>query len=142
MIGESIAFTIAYMLLRPYAGGFHAKTPIRCYIYSVIMVITVLLAIKLLPLASVVYVYFLVVGSLTIALFAPVEDKHKPLDETEQHVYRKRSLLLLLAEMLIFVICFIFQAKLLYSSIAMAILSIAILVMAGILKNTFCSKSA
>jgi len=140
MFWESIIFSAAYMLLRRYAGGFHAKTPVRCYIYSATMVIAVLLAIKLLPLMKIVCPFLFVVGSLAIVLFAPVEDKHKPLDKAEQHVYRKNTLLIIGTETLIFVISMCLEIKMIYSTVTFAIFSIAILVVTGILKNLLISK--
>ncbi len=140
MFWESIIFSAAYMLLRRYAGGFHAKTPVRCYIYSATMVIAVLLAIKLLPLMKIVCPFLFVVGSLAIVLFAPVEDKHKPLDKAEQHVYRKNTLLIIGTETLIFVISICLEIKMIYSTVTFAIFSIAILVVTGILKNLLISK--
>ena len=43
---ETIIFTAAYIPLRIYAGGFHAKTPFKCWIVSAVMLIAVLSAIK------------------------------------------------------------------------------------------------
>ncbi len=33
---EVVVFMAAYIPLRIFAGGYHAKTPLRCYIFSVI----------------------------------------------------------------------------------------------------------
>jgi len=38
---EVAVFMAAYIPLRSFAGGYHAKTPLRCYIFSVIMLIVV-----------------------------------------------------------------------------------------------------
>lgn len=42
MIRESIIFTITYGMIRPYAGGYHARTQLKCYLISVGMMIAVL----------------------------------------------------------------------------------------------------
>ena len=34
MVTEIIVFTLGYIPLRSYAGGYHAKTPLRCWIIS------------------------------------------------------------------------------------------------------------
>lgn len=34
MLMEAVLFMVAFIPLRIYAGGVHAKTPLRCYIYS------------------------------------------------------------------------------------------------------------
>ena len=38
MLLPSILFLVCYMPLRSFCGGYHAKTHLRCYIYSVIMI--------------------------------------------------------------------------------------------------------
>ena len=43
MLPESILIMVLYIPLRSYAGGFHAKTSFRCFIYSLIMMVLLLL---------------------------------------------------------------------------------------------------
>ncbi|MBQ8010486.1 MAG: accessory gene regulator B family protein, partial [Oscillospiraceae bacterium] len=50
MFWESVLFMAAYMPLRSFAGGYHAKTHLRCYLYSIVMITAVLLVIRFLPL--------------------------------------------------------------------------------------------
>ena len=49
MICESIIFMVSYSILRIYAGGYHASTPIRCYLFSIVMIVAVLLLMKSIP---------------------------------------------------------------------------------------------
>ena len=46
MLFESIVFYGSFILIRKFAGGYHAKTPIRCYLFSAMSNIIVLSAIK------------------------------------------------------------------------------------------------
>ena len=46
MLFLSILFIATYIPIRVYAGGFHCRTQAKCYIFSVIMQITVLLLCK------------------------------------------------------------------------------------------------
>ena len=46
-IFEVILFMVTYIPIRVYAGGYHARTQIRCYIFSVLMLISVLYILKL-----------------------------------------------------------------------------------------------
>lgn len=50
MVLESFLFLAVYIPLRSFAGGIHAKTANRCYVYSSFMIIAVLLVIKFFPL--------------------------------------------------------------------------------------------
>ena len=92
---ESIVFLVAYIPLRSYVGGYHAKTPFRCYILSVVMISATLLIARepiwnLFSLISVT-----ATTSTIIFLLAPVEDKNKPLQENERREFKKRTNILL-----------------------------------------------
>ena len=43
MLWQSLLFSAAYIPLRSYAGGYHAKTPGMCYILSTILIACVLM---------------------------------------------------------------------------------------------------
>lgn len=46
MVPESIVFYGSYALLRKFAGGYHAGTPVRCYLLSLIVVVGALFAVR------------------------------------------------------------------------------------------------
>ncbi|MDD2482169.1 MAG: accessory gene regulator B family protein [Lutispora sp.] len=95
MIVDVIFFTIAFIPLRLYAGGYHAKTQVRCYVFSIVMITAVLLGIRLIPWND--YICFIVAlgaGSIIVSL-APVEDSNKPLDQKEKAVYKRRTYVVL-----------------------------------------------
>lgn len=98
---EVAVFMVAYIPLRTFAGGYHAKTPLRCYMLSVIMLTVVSLGLKYLSLTEWVYYAVDVLAIIMICIFSPVEDKNKPLDEIECKVYKKRAVLIVIAESLI-----------------------------------------
>lgn len=98
---EVAVFMVAYIPLRTFAGGYHAKTPLRCYMLSVIMLTVVSLGLKYLSLTEWVYYAVDVLAIIIICIFSPVEDKNKPLDEIECKVYKKRAVLIVIAEFLI-----------------------------------------
>lgn len=135
MILESIIFLLSYMLIRRYAGGFHAKTPIRCYIYSSVMILLVLLAIKLIINSILISIIIAVTGSVIIFLLSPVEDQNKPLDSTEKLVYRKKTIIYLIFETLVNIIMMIMNFPMVYKPLCMAVFCIGLLVFLGQLKN-------
>ena len=110
MVWQSIVFTVAYIPLRSFAGGYHAKTPTRCYIFSIILMLAVLLVMKFVPFTAFICSVMLSVSSVVIVFLAPVEDNNKPLDEMEQKVYRKRTLMIWISELIIIVLCLYFKA--------------------------------
>jgi accessory gene regulator B len=86
-----LVFAFAYLPLRSFAGGYHAKTPLRCYFAST--AITVLVAVMSLAItfnAHVLAVLLPIHGALIIAL-SPVGNANKPLDNLEKKVYKKKA---------------------------------------------------
>ena len=141
MIWESIIFLAAYMLLRRYAGGFHAKTPARCYIYSSVMVLLALLGIKYMCNSILISICMFIVGSLIIFLFSPIEDKNKPLDAAEQLVYQKRTRFYLIVEVVLDIAMMCLGFKVLYEPISISLFCLGILVALGKVKNVIRNKN-
>lgn len=137
---SGIIFLLFYTPLRNFAGGYHARTPERCYVFSVILIFAVLLAMKYVSVSSFICIISVNISYIIIALFAPVEDVNKRLDDTEKKVYKKRTVLVIIIEDILCFTAFIFNIDLLlicsfYSSvIAMG------LVVSGIVNNIYLNK--
>lgn len=101
MVFESIAFLAFYIPLRSYAGGYHAKTPWRCYFVSLFIIAAVLAFCRFVPLNFVIYGSLLAAGSIVCIFLAPVQTDNKPLDDLERQRYRKISIVILLIEICI-----------------------------------------
>jgi accessory gene regulator B len=98
-IPELLVFLIAFIPLREYAGGYHAKTQLRCYIVSCFAVLSFLILISYIPYKIFYYSIIIAIAvSVFILLIAPVETMNKPLDKQEKTVYKKRAGLLTLIE--------------------------------------------
>lgn len=95
MAWQSMVFYLAFVPLRSYSGGYHAKTPLSCYIFSVVMIVAALLGIKLIPWNSFICYIVTICAGGVILLLSPVEDSNKPLDQVEIAVYRKRTHIIL-----------------------------------------------
>jgi len=91
MIWQCIIYLIAYNPVRTYSGGYHARTPLACYLFSIPMTAAVLLGIKLIPWNAYICVIVLFASVITVAILAPVADPNKPLNEREITVYRSRA---------------------------------------------------
>jgi len=96
-----LLFAVAFIPIRSYAGGYHAKTPQKCYLISLFMLVSVMLIPRLIHFTDVICIVLLAISSAVIFFLSPTETANKPLDEIELKVYRKRTLLLLTAELLI-----------------------------------------
>ena len=91
MLWQGIVFTVAYSLLRSYAGGYHARTQTRCYIFSVILIIVVHSLIKFVNWNYITLITSITLSGTTILYMAPIADENKELDEKEFIVFKKRT---------------------------------------------------
>lgn len=85
----SIVFLIFFFLIRKFAGGYHADTYLRCHIISWVNQILMVLLYKMLPTIFLkpLTLFFILTGTIFIFLFAPVENKSKPLSVKEKEKY-------------------------------------------------------
>lgn len=91
MVWQSILFMVTYIPLRTYAGGFHAKKQINCYLFSIAITVIMLLVIKFIPQTDFIILGIALIAGSLILILAPIEDANKPLDKTEILVFRKRT---------------------------------------------------
>lgn len=132
---ELAIFIAAYIPLRSFAGGYHAKTPVRCYIFSIILILVFVLATKYVHFTIFVYSIIIVASSVIILYLAPVEDKNKPLDTKEQRVYRKRTYMIWVTELAVTVICCCLKQIVPVVCLTMTFLVMAVMLILGKLKN-------
>lgn len=137
---EAAVFIAAYCSLRSFAGGYHAKTPLKCYFFSIIMLIIVLVGIKYLYLAELVYYAVLLAAALVVIVLSPVEDRNKPLDEIEHRVYKKRAIFIATAEILIGLAFKLVGLNNLFVAVVYSFLALSVMLIAGKIKNSAFTK--
>lgn len=92
----SVAFVILLMCLRRYSGGFHCKTAEICVIVSFLMYLLAIFGYEFVSfIPNMVYGVSTVLSSVIVLIFSPVEDKNRPLDETEKKLYRQKAMIAL-----------------------------------------------
>ncbi len=99
MLWQSVVFMTTYIPLRTYSGGYHARTQLKCYISSVVLIVAVLLGIRFIPWTNFIIIMISIISGLVIYIFSPVEDSNKPLDTIEVKVYRKKARMILVFEL-------------------------------------------
>lgn len=104
----------------------------KCYIHSTIMIAVLLSVIKWVPLHPAVSIALLVISSVVIWIFAPVETENNPLDEVEQHIYRKRTRIILIIEIVIILLCLIFSKDQTAATIVLGLFTEALMLLVGI----------
>jgi len=93
---ETLAFFAAFMPLRLNAGGYHAKTHLKCFC-GVLMIYAAFLLIQfLVPLWMVSNLLLIItfVSAIPIFLLAPLPDKNKPIGPIQRKKFRKTSLII------------------------------------------------
>ncbi len=134
---EIAVFMAAYIPLRSFAGGYHAKTPLSCYVFSVIMLIVVSIGLKYLHLADWVYYAVLVAATLVVLVLSPVEDRNKPLDEIEHKVYKRRTILIAAVELTLALLLKLLMLDDLFIATAYSFVVLCLMLIAGKAKNRF-----
>ncbi|MBQ8800074.1 MAG: accessory gene regulator B family protein [Lachnospiraceae bacterium] len=137
---ECIVFMVAYMPLRSFAGGYHAKTAIRCYIFSIVMMSAVLWVMRYVMYSGLVCGCLTAIFGSMIWFLVPVEDRNKPLDDVEKVVYRKRARGILLFEIVIMVISLLLNDKRIAICMMMVFGIMAIMLLLGQWKNRYLRK--
>ena len=98
MLAETVLFTAAYIALRIYAGGFHASTPQRCCVFSLLLLSGALVMVSYAAKIGMIIYVLTALSVLTITFMSPVGSENKPLSSAECEKYRRKALLILLAE--------------------------------------------
>lgn len=137
---QALLFMMFYFPLRSYAGGFHAKTAIRCYVYSMVIIVMILLAIRFAPITNLIYTIITVISSVVILSLAPVQDHNKPLDQTERKVYKVRTLIVWAIEVILFSIAIYFDWKILISCLPWVFVIMALILCLGVINNRINSE--
>lgn len=95
MVWEIIIFMTAYIVIRVYAGGYHAKTQCRCYFISIILLLVALWGVKYLDWNNPTYILITTISAVIIFFLAPVDSIDKRLDQLEMEIYSKKAKVIL-----------------------------------------------
>lgn len=127
----ALIFFLCYPPLRSMAGGYHARTQIRCYLLGIGLTVIVFAMIQWIPWTPISIVLITAVASLIIWSLAPVADTNKPLDELEITVYRKRARRILMVQWLVLAIALAMQWAIIANSIGVSILAVSGMLVIG-----------
>lgn len=131
---QSIIFLISYMLLRTYAGGYHANTKNRCYILSVVIMIICFFLIDNFELTMKFGVLLSAISGILIFTLAPVANDVKPLEEVEVKIYKNKAKKIFVIEFAIAIIAEMLGKNSIFGTIVLSISTTSILLALGYLK--------
>lgn len=132
---QGILFNFAYIMLRNYAGGFHAKSSKVCYLISIGICITSLAVIKFFEASSGVIYILSLFSYIVLMLFSPVEDRNKPLDEIETKVFKVRARIMASIYLLLIIIFCLNGLPEIAFVITLSISILSFMVILGVIKN-------
>lgn len=93
VLWESIVFYLLFSILRGYAGGIHAKTEYGCMLSTILALLLSTMAIRKMMDAkqSTTAMMLLIIGSIAVFLFSPLDVPEKPLSSGDWRYYRRIS---------------------------------------------------
>lgn len=133
---ESVIFHFSFSLIRKYAGGYHAKTELKCELSSIFLIVSCLSIIKFLSLYDykLALPIFTALAVVFIFVLSPLDTQEKPLSKKEFQYFRKISRLILLAYSTVIIITFAFSCQSIYIPICISLVIESLLLIAGKLK--------
>lgn len=132
---ETAVFFIATYCLRTHMGGFHASTPGRCTVMSVVSTIIFLILMKYVHVAFIFSVVVVVCMGLEVYLLAPVPCANKPLDEEDIRHCKKMSSRIFWIVTFVYVAASIFKITFFLTGISYSYIFISIVLFMGIIDN-------
>lgn len=139
-VGEALLLWLLLFPLRKNAGGYHAKTKIRCLFISAVMLIMAFVLFAEFDGTMIFYATCVVVAGCVIWALAPVDNMSKELDAVEHKVYQRRTRIVLGVEGIIFVMTLFCKWEIGMRSICMSFFIVAISLLMGTIKLTIYNK--
>ncbi|MGM9947069.1 accessory gene regulator ArgB-like protein [Floccifex sp.] len=115
LLVESLVFYFSFIAIRKFAGGYHAKTPTRCYVFSVISSIIMLCLIKYANSVGNIFTYLLIIFELLcvvlIILMSPLDTENNPLNSYEKKWYKTLAVLISVCIFIISLFCVLTELR-------------------------------
>ena len=115
--------------------GYHARTPLRCYIFSVILIVVVLLGLKYILYNDVSLLIIVVISGAIIFILAPISDENKPLDKLETKVFKKCTRIILFVEIGLISLFWILGLNWIAICIAVSMVVVGVMVFIGCIRK-------
>jgi len=129
------------MLIRTYAGGYHAKSQFGCYIFSTVAVTVILMGIKHITFSCFIYFIATLISATVIYVLSPIENINKPLSQKEKTLYGKKSRTLVGIFTTLSLITWFIGIKSIAKSIVMAMLLVGMLMIIEKITNKMEDKN-
>lgn len=131
---EAVLFSMAFIPLRVYAGGYHTKHHWSCFLLIIsVFIFYVIIINHMVDSIILPYITFsTLLSSILIWFFSPIGAANNPLSEEQKNKYRKRSIIITVCNIVLaFIFIFVpqltiafflyYQSGALFASISLAI---------------------
>jgi accessory gene regulator B len=132
---QLLIFTISLIALKSYAGGYHAKTSLRCYFLSTLLTVSTSLLMRFVELHTFVYVGLIVSAGAVIIALSPVGSESKALDDVEKKIYRKRAVIVCIIEVLSAVVLLGLNLHSAAVSVVWCLVAVSVMIILGTFAN-------
>ena len=110
LLTESLVFYLSFIVIRKFAGGYQAKTPVRCYLISFASNIIILILDKWLSSINTLFIFIFIIFELLcvvlILLISPLDTENNPLTGQEKKMYRMLTSIITILIFIISSLCF------------------------------------
>ena len=98
-----LAFTVAFLVIRGYVGGYHAKTSVGCFCFSAFTLVASVVSVEAMSVLIYGKYFFLLEGIIVPCLFiaTPIPNVNKPITENERVYFNKKVKQIYIIELLL-----------------------------------------
>ena len=135
--GESLIFFTAFMFIRKYAGGYHAKTETRCEILSALSIAGCIWLIKMSKSYNLCTILLCIalICAVVIITSAPLDTPEKPLSKKEFDRFKLITRIILTVILMLITVSFYFNIQFLFVPCSVSLILEGILLISGKIKK-------
>lgn len=135
-----LLYMAMFVPMRVYAGGYHASSPKKCYVYSMLCVVSAMVIIKYGFFNVIISDIIAIINGIIIFIIAPVEDSNNPFDQSEYEYYKQHTRVILVIEGIIYIVLHVLKFNLCVSCVSLSFVTLCLIMLAGRVKNYFHNK--
>lgn len=133
---HAMLFYVVFVVTRSYSGGYHASTYLKCNLtFASVLLVTLLISRLLLPTISLAYLLvFMAIYVGCILEYAPIENNHKKLLDSDKIKYRKISIVISICWTAVAIVLY-FIAKEFAATLTLTLVMVAMLMLIEVNKR-------
>ena len=135
---DGILFLIVFIFLRRYAGGYHASSRIRCFIYSNFISLSYMGFCYLKSICNNTILALIFTVSIVVTLIlSPVDNENKRLEKKERRKYKNKVIKIIMSDFLLIIFFKYLNVEKICNILMCSVIITSMLVLLGYLKNIY-----